>query len=456
MAAASLTQALAAYASGVRYENLPAVVPHKIRQLLLDCIGNQIGAYGEEPAHLLYKALGVADTSGPSTVVGYGSGTTPLLAGCMNGMLAHLIDMDDAHRDSLTKTGSAITPAVFALAQARRSNGKQVIEAAVAGYETMIRLGLALNPAHRARGFHSTATLGAFGAAAATGRLLGLSAERMMDALGVAGTQAAGLAAFIGNASMTKPFNVAKGVHSGMLAAVLADEGFRGPPDVLEGAEGFIHAYAGEAHLEKARAGLGTQYRLLESGFKPHAACRYAHAPIDAAVRLMREHAFRADAIEAVDVHLSALARRQSNFHEPGSVASAQGSTPFVIAAALALAVDSLAVDDVKRAYADPAVWALHRRVKLHADPAMDYMGRGCRLVVQLRDGRRYEEGVALPRGEPEQPMSDAEIERKFMRQAQARLGEGSAGAIRDAMTRLDALDSVDPIMSLTASGAKR
>jgi 2-methylcitrate dehydratase PrpD len=452
-ALASFTQELAAYASTVRYADLPAAVPRKIRQLLLDCLGNQIGAYGEEPAHLLWKVLGVADVAGPSTVVGYGSRTQPLLAGCVNGMLAHLIDMDDAHRDSLTKTGSAITPAVFALAQARRSNGKEVIEAAVAGYETMIRLGLAVNPAHRSRGFHSTATLGAFGAAAAAGRLLGFSSERMVDAFGIAGTQSAGLAAFIGNASMTKPLNVAKGVHSGMLAALLAHEGFRGPPDVLEGAEGFIHAYAGEADLAKARLGLGMDYRLLESGFKPHAACRYAHAPIDAAVRLMQEHGFCANAIETVDVHLSALAQRQSNFYEPGSVASAQGSTPFVIAAAIALAADSLTVDDVKRAYADPAVWALHRRVKLHADPDMDYMGRGCRLVVQLRDGRTCEARVELPRGEPEQPMSDEEIERKFMRQAQAKLGEGNASAIRDAMARLDMLDSIDPVMRATAEG---
>lgn len=445
---------LARFACSVRYEALPSAVALKTKQLLLDCLGNQIGAHGEEPARMLYRVLGVAETQGPSTVVGFGTLTSPLLAGCMNGMLAHLLDMDDAHRDSLTKTGSAITPAVLAVAESRHCNGKQVLEAAVAGYEVMIRLGLAVNPAHRARGFHSTATLGAFGAAVAAGRLLDLAPERMVDALGIAGTQSAGLAAFIDNTSMTKPFNVAKGVHSGILAALLAEQGFRGPPDVFEGAEGFVNAYAGSADLEKIRYGLGTRFRLLESGFKPHAACRYAHGPIDAAARLMREHEFRADDVETVHVHLSELANRQSNFYEPGSVASAQGSTPFVIAASIALGTEALAVSDVKKAYADERVWCLHRRVKLHVDAAMDYMGRGCRLVVRLKDGRALEDRVELPRGEPENPMSERQIENKFMRQASAALGDERAAAIRDSMARLEELRSVRPVMSLASAAA--
>lgn len=196
-----VTRAIAEFACNVTFERLRPTVVTKTKQLMLDCLGNQIGAYGEESAQMLYDVLAVALVRGECTVVGYGSKTAPLLAGCMNGMLAHLLDMDDAHRDSLTKTGSAITPAAMAIAEARGCDGKSVIEAVIAGYEVMIRLGLAVNPGHRRRGFHSTATLGAFGAAVAAGRLLGLNADRMVDALGIAGTQAAGLAAFINNAA---------------------------------------------------------------------------------------------------------------------------------------------------------------------------------------------------------------------------------------------------------------
>lgn len=443
------TAALARYASGLRIEDIPAAVAAKTRQLLLDCVGNQLGAYGEAQARLLYDALDVHATAGESTVIGYGTKTSALLAGCMNGMLAHLLDMDDAHRDSLTKTGSAITPAVLAMAESCNASGADVLRSAVAGYEVMIRLGLAVNPGHRSRGFHSTATLGAFGAAVAAGCILRLPEDRMVDALGIAGTQSAGLTAFIDNASMTKPLNVAKAVHSGILAARLAHRGYRGPPDVLEGSEGFFRAYADGCETGVLLEALGERYRLLESGFKPHAACRYAHAPIDAAVELMSRHGVEAGDIDTIDVHLSELASRQSNFYEPGTVASAQGSTPFVIAASVAARTTSLSVADVKRAITGADVYALHRRVQLHVDAGMPYMGRGARVVLRLRDGRAFEHTVALPRGEPENPMSDSDIEQKFMRQAHAAVGAAQANAIRDYMGALEAQTAVRELTRL-------
>lgn len=422
---------------------------------MLDCLGNQIGACGEESAQILYDVLAVALVRGRCTVVGYGSKTAPLLAGCMNGMLAHLLDMDDAHRDSLTKTGSAITPAAMAIAEARGCDGKSVIEAVVAGYEVMIRLGLAVNPGHRRRGFHSTATLGAFGAAVAAGRLLGLNEDRMVDALGIAGTQAAGLAAFINNAAMIKPFNVAKGVYNGILSALLAEKGFRGAPDVIEGREGFIRGYTGRADLGRIVKDIGDRYHLLESGFKPHAACRYAHGPIDAAVGLRRTHEFEVEEIESIDVYLSALANRQSNFHEPQSISSAQGSTPFAIAASLVCSTDSLSVPDMKRAFNDARTWELHRRVRLHADRAMDYMGRGCTVRILLRNGKSYEMSVELPRGEPENPLSDSEIEQKFMRQAAAVIGKREADSIRDLMNKIETLPTMSQLMNHVSVSAR-
>ena len=455
MSQAGVTALLAAFASNVNYRDLPADVVAKTRQLVLDCLGNQIGAYGEASVQILHDVLGVSAAGGGSTVVGYGSRTTPLLAGCMNGMLAHLLDMDDAHRDALTKTGSAITPAAMAVAEARGCGGERIIEAVVAGYEIMIGLGLAVNPSHRSRGFHSTATLGAFGAAAAAGRILGLSPERMVDAFGIAATQAAGLTAFINNEAMTKPFNVAKAVHNGILAALLAEQDFRGPPAVIERQEGFVLAYTDDADLGKVASEIGTRFRLLESGFKPHAACRYAHGPIDAAIALMAQHGFAADAIERMDVHLSALASRQSNFHEPKSIASAQGSTPFAIAASLVSPADALTVSHIRSAFQDEKAWGLHRRVRLLTDQSMDYMGRGCRVELYLRDGRRLEKSVELPRGEPENPLSDEEIAAKFMSQASGILGERKAAAIRDSVNRLESLQAASDLMELTIATAR-
>jgi 2-methylcitrate dehydratase PrpD len=447
-----LTKVLAEFACNVTFEKLPPNVIVKTKQLMLDCLGNQIGAYGEESAQMLYDVLDVSSVRGGSSVVGYGTKTVPLLAGCVNGMLAHLLDMDDAHRDSLTKTGSAVTPAAMAIAEAYDCEGKSVIEAVVAGYETMIRLGLAVNPGHRGRGFHSTATLGTYGAAVAAGRLLRLDAGRMVDAVGMAGTQAAGLAAFINNAAMIKPFNVAKGVYNGILSALMAMRGFRGPPDIIEGEEGFIRAYSDQADPDRVVNNIGVHFHLLESGFKPHAACRYAHGPIDAAVGLMKKYGFEAEEIQEIHVHLSTLANRQSNFYEPKSIASAQGSTPFAIAAALVCATDSLSVSDIRTAFNDPRVWVLHRCIHLHVDSGMDYMGRGCTVRVLLRSGSSYEEDVKLPRGEPENPMSDIEIQQKFMRQAAAVIGERRARSIGDLLNRLETLPTISPIMDFASA----
>src|SRR5581483_5531364 len=138
------------------------------------------------------------------------------------------------------------------------------------------------------------------------------------------------------------------------------------------------------------------------------------------------------------------------NFYDPASVASAQGSTPFVIAASLVLGAESLTVGDVKRAFEDGRVRALHRRVKLHVDPAMDFMGRGCRIAISLRDGRRFEDAVELPRGEPENPMTRAEVQRKFLRQAESVLGESRAAAIEESVAGLDRMRRVDDLMRLT------
>ena len=455
MSDGSVTSVLAKFASEVRYGALPDVVIAKTSQLVLDCLGNQIGAYGEASAEMLLDVLDVRSSLGNSTVVGYGSRTTPLLAGCMNGMLAHLLDMDDAHRDALTKTGSAITPAAMAVAEARSCSGERVVEAVVAGYEVMIHLGLAVNPGHRSRGFHSTATLGAFGAAVAAGRLLGLAPASMAEALGIAGTQTAGLTAFINNESMTKPFNVAKAVHNGILAALLAEKGFRGPPAIIEGQEGFLQGYTDNVDITAIASGLGTRFRILESGFKPHAACRYAHGPIDAAIELMRQHGFDVLDIQRMDVYLSELANRQSNFYEPKSVASAQGSTPFAIAASLLSRADSLTVASIKRAYDDESVWELHRRIRLMTDASMSYMGRGCRIELHLLDGRCVEQRVDLPRGEPENPMSEAQIADKFLLQASGVLGEHAAAAIQNGVNKLQSLRTVSGLMALTVAKDK-
>lgn len=449
-----LTYRLAEFAVQLQFVDLPNVVIKKSKQLLMDCLGNQIGAYGELAPQIVYDALKIGAQSGPSTVVGWGVKVPTAAAALMNGMLAHTLDMDDAHRDSLTKTGSAITPAALAVAEAVEASGQEVLTAIVAGYEVMIRLGLAVNPSHRKRGFHSTATLGAFGAVTAAGRLMKLSSEQMASAFGIAGTQSSGLVAFINNPSMIKAFNVGRGVQSGVMAATLASRGFVGPSNILEHNEGFLKAYTDSVKVEHLTERLGQHFHTLESGFKPHAACRYAHGPIDAALAMMQSHGFAAADIDSVDVFVSELAYRQSNFYEPKNVTSAQGSAPFSIAAGIVCQAKSLTVKNVKEAFEIATTWELHRRVHMHIDAGMNYMGRGCRMIVRLKSGVQYESIIDLPRGEPENPMMAEEVAEKFFSQVRPILGEEQAGNIRAIIDQLETCDSVHGLMESTAKRA--
>lgn len=444
------THQLAVFASGLQFSDIPGAVLEKSKQLLMDCLGNQIGASVEAAPKILYDTLELKKLHGPSTVVGLGTKVPVTFAALMNGMLAHTLDMDDAHRDSLTKTGSAVTPAVLAVAEALGSSGRDVLTAIVVGYEVMIRLGLAVNPSHRQRGFHSTATLAVFGAAAAAGRLMRLTPGQMASAFGVGGTQSSGLVAFINNPSMTKAFNVGHGVQSGVLAAMLASKGFIGPPDILEHAEGFFKAYTNAVDVNRLTARLGTHFHTLESGFKPHAACRYAHGPIDAALLLMSNHGFGPDDIDHIEVFVSELAYRQSNFYEPQNVTSAQGSAPFSIAAGIVCKAKSLTVKDIKEAFENAATWELHRNVHMHVDTHMDYMGRGCRMGVYLKSGMCHQADVTLPRGEPENPMQIEDVIEKFMAQAGPIIGKQKALKLIKQVEKIEACNSVAGLMECT------
>lgn len=449
-AADGVTRKLASFAADIQFATLPAAVVSKCKLLILDCLGNQIGAYGKTAPKIVYESAASLSESGSSTIVGWGTRAAPATAGLVNGTMAHTLDMDDAHRDSLTKTGSAITPAALAVAEAMGASGAEVIAAVVTGYELMIRLGLAVNPAHRQRGFHSTATLGTFGAAVTAGRLMRLDSDQITSALGIAGTQSAGLTAFINNPSMIKPFNVGRAVQSGIFAATLAARGFVGPTDILEGSEGFLQAYTASYKIQPLLEALGKHFHILECGFKPHAACRYAHGPIDAAVNLMVHNDFSPKGISRIDVHVSELAYRQSHFYEPVTISSAQGSTPFSIASGITQRTTSLTFPDISAAFENPETWDLHRRVFMHIDKEMDYMGRGCRLSVKLKNGQYHEAAITLPRGEPENPMTADEVHAKFSSQAVPVVGEQQSQALTALVAHLERETSVASLMSST------
>jgi 2-methylcitrate dehydratase PrpD len=338
----------------------------------------------------------------------------------LNGTLAHSLDFDDTHAPGSLHPSAPIVPAAFAAAEMTGADGKATIAAIVAGYEVQIRLSLALDPpAHYDRGFHPTATCGAFGATAAAGRLLGLDPEGLASAFGIVLSMSAGSMQFLVNGAWTKRSHVGHAAMCGLIAATQAREGYKGAADAIEGKWGFLHAYAPAADAAKVVDGLGRRWETLKIAVKPYPSCRYSHAAIDGILALASAHAIRAEEVEEVAVGVPEPGWKLIGDPEPAkqspvSVVDGQFSMPFC--AAVALRTGGFTWDDYARHLGDPATLALCKRVRTRVDPKVqaDFpkeMGGS----VKIRTGRgTFETYTRVPKGEPANFLSAAELRAKF------------------------------------------
>ncbi|MCU0888789.1 MAG: MmgE/PrpD family protein, partial [Rubritepida sp.] len=364
----AITTEFATWAAAVDTATLPAPVVARTKALVLDLVGNIVRARhdAESTPALLAAARALGLAGGNAAVFGDAARYTPAGAALLNGALAHSLDFDDTHAAGSLHPGAPVIPAALAAAELNGASGAEIIAGIVAGYEATNRLALALPAgAHYDRGFHPTATCGAFGGAVAAARVLGLDAKGMEDALGIALSQAAGSLQFLVNGAWTKRFQVGWSAMAGLTAALLAREGFRGAAEAIEGRHGFLRAYAPSPVPERVLEDLGTVFELMHTAVKPYPSCRYGHAAIDAALALRAAHGLKASEITKVTVHLPAkgmllIGAPAEKKAEPANVVDGQFSGPFVVASALATGAmgwESYALLD------DAEVRALARRV---------------------------------------------------------------------------------------------
>ena len=453
-----VTKEFAAWAASVDAAALPASVVARTKALVLDLVGNIVRARHDAestPALLAaVRALGLC--GGTAAVFGDAARYTPAGAALMNGALAHSLDFDDTHAAGSLHPGAPVIPAALAAAEMAGASGAELIAGIVAGYEATNRLALAL-PAgdHYDRGFHPTATCGAFGGAVAAARVFGLDEKGVEDALGIALSQAAGSLQFLANGAWTKRFQVGWSAMAGLAAASLAREGFRGAAEAIEGRHGFLNAYAPSPAPERVLEGLGEVFELMATAVKPYPSCRYGHAAIDAAIALRAAHGLTAEEITAVTVHLPAkgmllIGEPAAKKAEPENVVDGQFSGPFVVAAALATGAmgwESYALLD------DPTVRALARRVRCIQDPEIEAefpANMSGRTTVETARGT-FSAKVVVPKGEPGNFMTEAELAAKFHGLADAILSEPKAAALADAILSLDAAADVASLTRLAA-----
>jgi 2-methylcitrate dehydratase PrpD len=446
---ANETARLAAYVARLTYDDIPAEVVARAKVLTLDFLGSAVRARREAdstPSLLaMLAALGL-DSGGDVAVVGDRRTYTPAVAALLNGALGHSLDFDDTHADSSLHPSAPVVPAALAAGEMTGASGRDVLTAIVAGYEVCCRLGNALDPtSHYARGFHPTATAGTYGAAAAAGKLFGLTQEQLISAFGVSGSQAAGSLQFLVNGAWNKRYQVGAAAMNGVIAATLAREGFLGATESVEGKHGLLVGYTDHADPAKAVAGLGSVYETMKIGVKPYPSCRYTHAAVDALIAMRRDYNLTPDQVTRVEIGLHrngiTLTGDPATKRHPRSIVGGQFSMFFT--AALALDQGSFGWDDYAR-LGDPALEALADRIDVVQDDRLE-IGRthpfGARVTVTSGEAR-HERLLIDPPGEPASfPSADA-MRQKFMQLARPVL-DGRADAFADAILALESFPRV-------------
>lgn len=453
-----LTHRLASFTAGIRLDQLPPAVVARAQMLVLDLVGNIVRARHDAestPALLsTVRALGLA--AGNSAVFGDSARYTPAGAAFLNGALGHSLDFDDTHAAGSLHPGCPVISAALAAGEMVGASGADVLAGIVAGYEVTCRIALALPAAdHYQRGYHPSATCGAFGAAAAAARLFGLDENGVADALGIALSQSAGSMQFLANGAWTKRFQVGWAAMAGLAAATLAREGFKGAAEALEGRHGFLRTYAPAPEPARALVGLGTEFELMQTAVKPYPSCRYGHAGIDAALAVRAELGLAAHEIESVTLGLPEsgmllIGAPAAQKADPRTIVDGQFSGPFVIAAALvsgAMGWDSYALltDDTVRAMM-PLIHCAHDADAQAAFPA----NLSAKLTVRAR-GQVFERMVVVPKGEPGNFLTEAELRQKYDGLAVPVLGDDRAARLAEAIMRLAHAPSLSAIMRLGA-----
>lgn len=447
---------LAAFTADLRFEDIPASVVARAEDLFVDWVGSALAGKDSRPVETVAafaRAMGPAE--GPSEILRDRSGSTPYFAAMVNGAASHVAEQDDVHNGSVFHPAAVVFPPALAIAQATGASGKAFITAAVAGYETGIRVGEFLGRSHY-KIFHTTGTAGALASAAASGHLLGLDAERMLSAFGSAGTQAAGLWEFLRDAADSKPLHTAKASVNGLTAAWLAKDGFTGARAILEGAQGLGAGMSRDADPAKLTDGLGTRWALAETSFKFHASCRHTHPAADALLKAMTDHALKIDDI----AHVTALVHQGAidvlgPVVEPASVHQAKfsmGTTLGLIAQHGRAGMQEFDTD-----YATAGIAGFRKRVEMRLDEEVDaaYPARWIgKVEVATRDGRTLHARVDEPKGDPGNSLSRAEIETKVTGLA-AFSGAASEQEMRATLPRLWAVASLNSVGALMPSGTR-
>jgi 2-methylcitrate dehydratase PrpD len=454
----TIAEELAHRIGTVTFDSLPPDAVAWAKVGILDTVGVTLAGAGEDCARIVAGVA--AHSAGPALLFGDRRCVAPLDAALVNGTAAHALDFDDCSNSMGGHPSAPVLPALFALAAVRKVSGRDFVAAYVAGFETETRIARGVNFHHYEKGWHPTATLGTFGAAAASAHLLGLDARRTAVALGLAASLASGIKANFG--TMTKPLHVGHAARNGLMAALLAADGFTAGTDTLEHAQGFLLVFngAGNFSAEAVVADWGAPLDILKPGIaiKQYPCCGSTHPAIDAMLALVERHALTPAAVERVDSWTHPRRLAHTNRPEPKSALDAKFSVQYCLARALLhgrISLDHFEGD----AWRDPGVQALLARIHAAPHPEMSMASTdhfGGEVRVQMRDGRQVTAKVDRPLGRgPEKPLPRSRLEAKFRDCAERALEPAAARRALQMIDRFDELTDVADLVKVLANGCR-
>lgn len=436
---------LASYVLDGRIEDIPDDVRHEARRAMLNYIGCAIGGSADRAVDLAICALSPYSGERTASVLGRAERFDPLHASLINGISSHVYDYDDTTPKNYMHPTSPVASALAAYASVHPVNGRDFMQAYILGFEAEMRIGNAVYPAHYDAGWHITGTAGVFGAATAIGKLLGLSLQEMIWAMGLAATQAAGLREMFG--SMAKAFHPGRSAQNGYTAALLAQAGFTAGECGIEGPRGFAAVQAAEYDLSKITAGLGTDYQLRANTYKPFPCGIVNHPTIDGCIQLHQDHHIAPEAIAAVRLRVAPLVMDLCN--QTNITRGLQGKFSVYHGTAIGLVRGKAGIAEYSdEAVNDPQIKRVRERTTAVGDPSITE--DQAHIEVELVTGEKLTRFVEQSLGNVHRPMSDSQLEDKFRDQAVLAIPSERVDELIGMCWCVDELGDVDELIRMT------
>jgi len=456
----TITARMARWAAGLEYKHLPQDAVYQAKRFLLDSVGCALGGYQQHDVKIALEVLGEIAGRGPATVIGTGKRMDAVSASLANGLMIRCMDYNDIYWKQDPSHPSDIFPAALACCERAKSDGRELIVGLVLGHEFEMRFCEAAFPGIRERGWHH-ATLTAFVSPMVAGRALHLGWEQIQHAIGISASRQATLGAVTaGKLTMMKNTVDPMATQSGVLAALMAEKGYTGPEHVVDGKEGLTHCFGPEWKLNLLTDGLGESWRITQCGMKAFPTEALTHTPISAVLDLVKQNDLKPEQVQKVQIRSLARAAdilSDPSKYDPRSKETADHSLPYVIAAAIVDRQVTPAQFEMKKIM-DPAIRAQLKKVEVVADPEIEKVFPALQRVIvniTMTDGRTVTKQLDYPKGDPRNPLSDAEIEEKFAALAEGVLSPAAQKKLKDAIWNLEKIGSVSKLMALTKSDVR-